>query len=58
MRECVKCRDVKSGEARMVTPAMTTTMIGSIYSLQINGAQHGGHVFHLRLSTFQRALVT
>jgi len=39
-------------EARMVTPAMEAALIGPLYSLRKNGAQHGGHEFHLRLSTY------
>jgi len=35
----------------MVTPAMEATMIGPMYSVRENGAQHGGRRFHLRLST-------
>jgi len=35
----------------MVTPAMGGAMIGPMYSLRGNGAQHGGCGFHLRLST-------
>jgi len=33
----------------MLNPAM----IGSMYSLRKNRAQHGGHRFRLRVSTFQ-----
>jgi len=32
---------------------MRAAIKGSMYSLRGNGAQHGGHRFHLRLSTFQ-----
>ena len=44
-------RALHNREARMVTPAMGAAMIGPMYSLPENGAQHGGRWFHLRLST-------
>jgi len=37
----------------MATPAMEAAMIGSMYSLRENGAQHGFRGFPLRLSTLQ-----
>jgi len=37
----------------MATPAMGAAMIGPMYSLRENEAQHGGHDFYLGLSTFQ-----
>jgi len=37
----------------MVTPAMGAAKVGPMYSLRKNGDQHGGHGFHLHLSTFQ-----
>jgi len=37
----------------MATPAMGATMKGPMYTIRENGAQHGGHVFHLRFSTFK-----
>jgi len=46
-------RALKSREARMVTPAMGAAMMGPMYSLRENGAQHGFRGFHLRLSTLQ-----
>jgi len=44
-------RALKSREERTVTPAMGAAMMGPMYSLRENGAQHGGRGFHLRLST-------
>jgi len=43
-------RALKNREERMVTPAMGAAMIGPMYSLWENRAQHGGGGFHLRLS--------
>jgi len=40
-----------------VTPAMGTAMMGPMFTLQGNGSQHGGHGFHLRLSTFQHIIL-
>jgi len=37
----------------MVTPAMGTAMKGPMDSLRESGAQYGGHMFPLRLSTFR-----
>jgi len=37
----------------MVTSAMGAAMMGPMYSLKENGAQHGFRTFHLRLSTLQ-----
>jgi len=37
----------------MVTPAMGIAMKCPMYSLRENGAELGGHGFHLRLCTFQ-----
>jgi len=37
----------------MVTPAMGTAMKDPMYSSEENWAQHGGHGFQWRLSTFQ-----
>jgi len=51
MRRCV--RALESREARVVTPAMRAAMTGPIYSLRENGAQHGGHGFHLSPSTYR-----
>jgi len=48
--EDASIRALKSREERMVTPAMGAAMIGPMYSLRGNGAQHGGREFHLRLS--------
>jgi len=53
VRSVAQIRALKNGEARMVTPARGAAMIGPMYFLRGNGAQHGGHAFHLRLSTFQ-----
>jgi len=36
---------------------MGAAMIGPMYSLRENGAQHGGRGFHLRASLLFRALV-
>jgi len=46
-----KNRALKSREERMVIPSMGAAMIGPMYSLRENRAQHGGGGFHLRLST-------
>jgi len=46
-------RALKSREARMLTPAMGAAMISPMYSVRENGAQHGFHGFHLRVSTLQ-----
>jgi len=40
----------------MVTPATGAAMIGPMYSLRENGAQHGGGGFHLHLSTLQDSI--
>jgi len=44
-------RALKSREERIVTPARGAAMIGPMYSLRENRAQHGGGGFHLHLST-------
>jgi len=41
----------------MVTPAMGAAMIGPMYTLRGNGAQHGGRGIHLRLSTLQGSII-
>jgi len=37
----------------MATPFMGAAMKGPMYCLRENGAQHGGHRFHLCVSTFK-----
>jgi len=37
----------------MVTPAMGAAMMGPMYSLWLNGAQHDFRGFHFRLSILQ-----
>ena len=48
-------RAPKSRTAWQMSPAMGAAMIGPIFSLRENGAQHGGR-FHLRFSAFQGSI--
>jgi len=49
----VASRALKNREARMAIRSVVAAMKGPMHSVRMNGAQLGGHGFHLSLSTFQ-----